>query len=274
MSPQGVYPTADVCAIGDEISSTYEGRHITLYAENLEHGSAVSYVTKGYPVWQNNLVGVAFNSQAAGENPLIAVDTEGIWCQDVKGENDAGDVAIAPGDALYINTTTGLISGITDESTQLPFGYALGNVALGEIERIAVKVHWNPLTPEILAVANGKVAFNDWGAVIEGGYYLYMNDDYSAYVASLDSGHLDLSGNTAIDMIVSVVGEVFTIEATFCTIYPETNFPQGIIFGGTGRMQLYITDVDSAREGDIWYSAALDKIRFRTAAGVETVTSV
>jgi len=145
MSPQGVYPTADVCAIGDQISSTGEGRHITLYAENLEHGSVVDYVTKGYPVWfGEGAVGVAFDTQVAGENPLIAVDTEGIWCQDVYARNDDGNSNVVPGDILYINTTTGLISKIMNVTTQLPFGYALGTITGGNTDRIAVKVHFDP----------------------------------------------------------------------------------------------------------------------------------
>ena len=142
--PQGVYPTADVCEIGDEISSTYEGRHITLFADNIEHGSGVSYVTKGYPVWFGDAVGIPFGTQAAATNPLIAIDTEGIWCVDVLADNDAGNDAVIPGDALYINTTTNLVSKIRDNATQLPFGYALGNIGAGLTETIAVKVHWDP----------------------------------------------------------------------------------------------------------------------------------
>jgi len=149
MCPQGVYPAGDVCAIGDEISSTGEGRHITLYADNLEHGSVKDYVTKGYPVWWgDHAVGVAFNTQPAGENPLIAVDTEGIWCQDVYAHDEGGDVDVVPGDLLFINETTGLISKIANAvlyggEYSRPFGYALGTISAGDTDRIAVKTHWN-----------------------------------------------------------------------------------------------------------------------------------
>lgn len=145
MSPQGVYPTADVCAIGDEISSTGEGRHITLYGDNLEHGSQVSYVTRGYGVWFGDAVGMPFKTQTlALGNPLMAIDTEGIWCVDVWGQDDAGNATVVPGEKLYINTTTGLVSKINNIASQLPFGYALGNVGSNATERIAVKVHWDP----------------------------------------------------------------------------------------------------------------------------------
>ena len=144
MSPQGVYPSADACEIGEEISSTYEGRHVTLYADNISHGSQVDYVTKGYGVWFEEAVGMPFVTQAAGDNNLHAIDTEGIWCVDVYGYNDAGACTVIPGEKLYINTTTGLVSKINNVITQLPFGYALGNVGSGATERIAVKVHYDP----------------------------------------------------------------------------------------------------------------------------------
>ena len=145
MSPQGVYSTSDVCAIGDQISSTGEGRHITLYADNLEHGTDLSYVTKGRPVWWGeHAVGMPFRTQASGENLLEAVDTEGIWCVDVLADNDGGGSAVIPGQQLYINTTTGVVSKISDGATQICLGYALGNISSGNTERIAVKVHFDP----------------------------------------------------------------------------------------------------------------------------------
>jgi len=168
MSPQGVYPAADVCALGDEISSTYEGRHVTLYGDNISHGSQVSYVTKGYGVWSTHAVGMPFTTQTAAlGNPLMTFDTEGIWCVYVKGENDGGDEAVAVGEAVYINTTTGLVSKIRDNATQLPFGYTLGVVGSGLTERVAVKVHWDPIShwlldDEMLYFGDGKDASIEW----------------------------------------------------------------------------------------------------------------
>ncbi len=144
MSPQGVYPAADVCAIGSEVSSTGEGRHVTLYADNISHGSQVAVVTKGYGVWFEEAVGMPFVTQGEGVNSLLAMDTEGIWCVDVYGRKDSGDEAVVPGEKLYINITTGMVSKINNVVNQLPFGYALGNVTSGATERIAVKVHFDP----------------------------------------------------------------------------------------------------------------------------------
>jgi len=146
MSPQGVYPTADVCAIGDQISSTGEGRHVTLYPDDISHGSQVAVVTKGYGIWFEEAVGMPFVTQTAATNLISqgAIDTEGIWCVDVWGQNDAGNCTVIPGEKLYINITTGLVSKINNVVNQLPFGYALGNVGSNATERIAVKVHFDP----------------------------------------------------------------------------------------------------------------------------------
>lgn len=40
-----------------------------------------------------------------------------------------------------------------------------------------------------------------------------------------------------------------------------------------GPITLFITDTDGTTEGEIWYDASEDKLKFKTAAGVETITS-
>jgi len=136
--------------LGTEVSSTYEGRHITATAAELNHGNILAVVTKGYPVIFNtgagaHGVGVAFNTEVAGTD-LIAVDTEGIWNLSVLATNDAADAGgvVIAGDPLFINTTTAIISKIRNNITQIPFGYALGGVAQDATATIAVKVHWDP----------------------------------------------------------------------------------------------------------------------------------
>jgi len=140
----GVYPDADAMTAGEEISSTYEGRHVTLLASELTHAGAV--VTKGLPVVFGNACGVAFKTEVLGTD-LIAVDTEGIWAESVVAVNDFGNSAVIPGDLLYINTTTCIISKISTQVTQIPFGYALGNIGDGSTAVIAVKVHFDPTVP-------------------------------------------------------------------------------------------------------------------------------
>jgi len=143
----GVYQ--DSLTLGTEVSSTYEGRHITATAAELNHGNVLAVVTKGYPVIFGIVagahgVGVAFQTEVAGTD-LIAVDTEGVWNLSVVSSDDAGNSLVVAGDPLFINTTTAVISKIRDNATQIPFGYALcqGN-GDGLAHTLAVKVHWDP----------------------------------------------------------------------------------------------------------------------------------
>lgn len=152
----GVYPIADALAEGDEISSTYEGRHLTLLESELIHkaGNVGGFVDKGNPVvfdiTEGHGVGIAFTDAAAATD-LVAIDTEGIWVVDVHAIDDGGNIAVGGGDVLYINNVTAVVSKIATGATQVPFGYALGIITTpGNIERIAVKLHWSPVDNWIL----------------------------------------------------------------------------------------------------------------------------
>lgn len=138
----GVYPVADALTEGEQISSTYEGRHLTFLASEINHGNVLAVVTKGYPVIVGErIVGVAFKTEVAGTD-LIPIDTEGIWVIDVDASDIDGGSAVAGGDALFINTTTCVVSKHNYSPTYIPFGIALGVITTpGNVERIAVKVH-------------------------------------------------------------------------------------------------------------------------------------
>lgn len=126
---------------GDEVSSTYEGRHVCIQEIVLVHTDpGDTLVDKGQPVafWEG--VGIALKSATStAEN--VPIDTEGIWRVSV--------VAVAPiviGQSLFI-TTTGIV---TDDPTNAMavFGYSLQtiDVADGPVTAvIAVKVHWMSL---------------------------------------------------------------------------------------------------------------------------------
>lgn len=165
MPSYGAYPVADAQGPGEEISSTYEGRHLTLLESDLVHPThADGFVDKWDPVVSATgkpcIVGVALNSAAAATD-RIAIDTEGIFALDVVAANDAGNVAVAGGDLIYINTTTAVLSKVSDGATQVPFGYALGIITSGSTNSIAVKVHWNP------SLINAK---RDYYTVTSGAY--------------------------------------------------------------------------------------------------------
>ena len=145
MPAYGVYPIADVLSAGDEISSTGEGRHISLTESDLIHPTHTDgFVDKGDPIVSGNIVGVAFRSADAATD-LIAIDTEGIWVLDVVATNEDGNVAVAGGDEIFIHKTTAVLSKNPDKGSHRRFGYALGIITSGNTETIAVKVHWNPM---------------------------------------------------------------------------------------------------------------------------------
>lgn len=205
----GVYPGQGVA--GTEVSSTYEGRHLTLNENELIHPFRVSgFVNKGDPVIicnagilanRGHAVGVAFNTATAVTDD-IAIDTEGIWNLTVFAQNDAGDSAIVAGDPLYIHDgsagavlNTGLgdceISKIRNLVTQIPFGYALGTVVAGGSGRIAVKVHWDPRQPttEFVTVTSGAYNYGKtWTGILNGGQSTGVGGYFCAQVSGVQTG--------------------------------------------------------------------------------------
>ena len=156
----GRYPVADAQDPGEEISSGNEGRVIGITESDIVHPSHTDgFVDIGDPVVIGaNIVGVAL-IDADVDTKVISVDTEGIFNLDVVASNDAGDSAVAGGDLIFINRTTAVLSKIRDASTNIPFGYALGIVASGLTEAIAVKVHFDPAETWLMDVQ--KLYFGD-----------------------------------------------------------------------------------------------------------------
>ena len=148
---------------GDEVSSTYEGRHVTLEESYLTHPYHVAdgFVDKGDPVLINTgqqaIVGVAFKSAVAATD-YIALDTEGIWFLYVHGVITDGTLegmahVLVAGDPVYIKKVPGtgagsttILSGQNDPAKYIAFGTLLGTVA-ASLESantptlVAVKVH-------------------------------------------------------------------------------------------------------------------------------------
>jgi len=148
---------------GSEVSSDYEGRHLQVFEAEMIHpyhadgfvdiGDPVVLCDSGVPASYGFAVGIARDSALAITDP-IALDTEGIWNLTVYAEDDNGDRAIEIGDRLFIRAGTlpgaadgdgtgdAEISKISEEQTQIPFGYALGSMVAGGSGEMAVKVHW------------------------------------------------------------------------------------------------------------------------------------
>jgi hypothetical protein len=120
---------------GEEVSSTFEGRHVYIQESVLIHADpGDELVDKGQPVAFWDGVGIALKS-ATSKSENIPIDTEGIWRLSV--------VAVAEvkvGQALFI-TAAGIV---TDDPTVAwaVIGYALQAIAGAGTEIIAVKVHW------------------------------------------------------------------------------------------------------------------------------------
>ncbi|MFA5212950.1 MAG: hypothetical protein WC406_06435 [Methanoregula sp.] len=146
------YPITGKSA-GQEGSSTYEGRHLTIVESELAHPYRSSgFVNKGDPVIHGaNIVGVAFDTAEAATDK-IAIDTEGIWYLYVlgcvsDGTSDGVARAMTYGDPVYIQRTPGtstyLLSGQSDPQHFQAFGFVLGAVSASTTSPtlVAVKVH-------------------------------------------------------------------------------------------------------------------------------------
>jgi len=169
--PYGVYTAGTA---GDEVSSTYEGRHLTFTESQITHPSHTdSLVDKGDPVVVGeNIVGVAFKSAAAATD-LVAIDTEGIWQLSVVATDQNGNSAVAVGDEIFINLTTCILSKNYDKSVSQRFGYALYAIAEGVTDVIPVKVHFDP-DDEYEQVGDGTV-FEAIGTLANAREYRYRS---------------------------------------------------------------------------------------------------
>jgi len=126
---------------GEEVSSTFGGRHVNILEGDLVHPAHTDgFVDKGDPVsfgigMFGQGVGVAFMSASANTD-IIPIDTEGIWRCEVVAQWD-----LIVGQIVFITSAGVLVDWPPDDETHV-FGYALQPIAAGETEVIAVKVHW------------------------------------------------------------------------------------------------------------------------------------
>jgi hypothetical protein len=172
---------------GEEISSTYEGRHLSVLESAMVHPThADGFVDGGDPVLiGNETVGVAFTSASAATD-YIAVDTEGIWALVVLGTDDGGNSAVAEGDEIYINRTTAVLSKISNFATHQPFGYALSPADAGSTTTVvAVKVHFD------IGVLNQTLNYANTTSGSYGlGLYTYLAGGATEGLTAYFEGHL------------------------------------------------------------------------------------
>ncbi|MCK4245598.1 MAG: DUF2190 family protein [Candidatus Omnitrophica bacterium] len=125
---------------GTEVSSTFEGRHVSVLESDLVHvNPGDGLVDKGQPVsfgvgWEGAAVGTALQSANAATD-IISVDTEGIWRHEVVAGWD-----VIVGQIIFITSAGVLVDWPPDEFCHI-FGYALEPMLAGT-DIIAIKVHW------------------------------------------------------------------------------------------------------------------------------------
>ncbi len=240
---------------GEQASSDYLGRHITVVESELTHPSHTDgFVDGGDPVLHgDNLVGVAFKSAAAATD-LIAIDTEGLWWLTVYGTNEDGNVAVVYGDDIYINTTTCLLSKNNNKATHRYFGKALDAVVSGTSEIIPVKVHAAPYDAvERVGTVSVPLAMNTVDAKAYQRYYsttatsgtTYATYDY---MKALGAGSEVIANRSKVLLAIAGVGNAHGLHATL-----ETDTTAGAITGlGTGlRSNLVLAD--RAIAAGTWY---------------------
>ena len=94
-----------------------------------------STVVSEDPVLVGEIVGVALTDYRASDGKAT-VATRGVFNLSVKGVNDAGNVAVAAGDALYF--VSGDTPKISKKKSGAFFGYAMAAVTSGATATIAV----------------------------------------------------------------------------------------------------------------------------------------
>jgi len=139
--PAAQNPYLDILAVkGQEISSTFGGRHVNILEGDLVHPAHTDgFVNKGDPVSfgigaLGQGVGIALMSASANTD-VIPVDTEGIWRCEVVAQWD-----MIVGQVVFIDSTGVLVDWPADDETHV-FGYTLQPLLAGT-GTIAVKVHW------------------------------------------------------------------------------------------------------------------------------------
>jgi hypothetical protein len=218
------YPiTHPTQAAGNEASSTYEGRYLTVVESELTHPyHSDGFVDKGDPVMHGkNIVGVAMASAAAATD-LISIDTEGIWYLNVlgcvsDGTSDGIAKALAYGDPVFFQVTPGtdtyLLSGEQDPSHFRPFGYVLGSVSSSTTSPtlVAVKVH-NDFVPEEGRLHYGSGSTAAGNMLLEGDAALRKNRLMEACLAPatilLAGEQIHGFNIRVVDNLISTGGEI------------------------------------------------------------------
>lgn len=113
-------------------------------AKNMVHEEGTQIVVvqasrvSGDPMVVGQIPGVALTSSESGTNN-VTMKTDGVFLLSVKGENNAGNSAVAIGDILYYEA--GQTPPVNkDNVAGVRFGYAMDAITSGSTATIRVKV--------------------------------------------------------------------------------------------------------------------------------------
>ena len=292
----GVY--AGELTAGTEVSSTYEGRHITVLETELIHPFRASgFVNKGDPViicnaavvaQRGNAIGIAL-STATALTDYIAIDTEGIWNLTVFSYDDTGGgSAIVAGDPLYIHdgstggvgalgTGDATISKRRNNITQMPFGYALGAMVAAGTGQVAIKVHWDPiahwlLDTEPLFFGDGRdvnLAFDETQLVLTAAA---VAEDKSGLkiVASQAAGHNEFGIAWYADANYSGVMTATFLYGCGTWVNLDPSFDGAAVYGVVAAQDngIYATTLTESATTDLVYGMRAECITAATVNGV------
>lgn len=155
---------------------------------------------------------------------------------------DDGDILLGTGDDAIIRWATGDAS-----NHAMVIGLGDSNQALHITDKGAAATDWN-----ISATTHPNL-------------YIHSNTTPA-------TDYLRIGGHTGTAADIDVVGGT-TLNLQIAGSTAAALTATALTFAATCFPVLPITDTDGTVEGSIWYDASEDKLKFKTGAGVETVTS-
>lgn len=205
------------------------------------------------------------------------------------GRDDTGVALSSVTDMLYLQAGSGTGNNAAGFGLGVPF--LLGNGASEVEERASIDC---VLVTATNGAEDARFDFNVMGAGSMVNQVMQIASDgvtfnqAATFNGNLIAGTLDIDDDsgavTLVDMGVTDAPADGTEESyafkldgvSMFTIYGKSDGAGAVderSLNCNAHLKLLITDTDGIAEGQIWYDASEDKLKFKTAAGVETISS-